>query len=85
MRIRPSKLGLVLGVFVGGWHFLWALLVAAGWAQPFLRFVLLLHFISPIYAIAPFNAGIAFILILSATIGGFTCGYLLGLLWNWAQ
>ena len=35
--IRPHKVGLVLATLFGGIHFLWALLVARGWAQAYCK------------------------------------------------
>jgi len=81
--INPKKAGFVLGAFLGGWHFLWALLVAFGWAQAGIDFVLWLHFVKPIYVIAPFNAGIAIILIAVTAVSGYALGYVFGVLWNW--
>jgi hypothetical protein len=80
--VNPNKAGLVLAALLGGWHFLWAVLVAAGWAQAVLNFVFWMHFIKPPYTVGPFSAGIALILILVTSVIGFAAGYILGVLWN---
>ena len=29
-----EQTGLVVGVFIGGWHVIWSILVGIGWGQP---------------------------------------------------
>jgi nucleotide-binding universal stress UspA family protein len=36
---NPNKVGLVIGALIGGWHFVWSLLVLIGWAQPIIDFI----------------------------------------------
>jgi hypothetical protein len=82
MVANPNKTGLVFGLLLGGWHTLWAALVAFGWAQPVLNFVLWLHFIRPIYVIDEFHLNIAVGLIaITATIG-YVIGFIAASLWN---
>jgi len=80
--IDPIKTGLVLGALVGGLHFMWALVVAVGWAQPVVDFVLWMHFVNPIYVIAPFAIGTAVVLIIVTACSGFLIGFLFAVLWN---
>ena len=80
--VNPHKAGLVLGALLGGWHILWALLVAIGWAQPLINFVFWLHMIQPIYVIGPFRAGVAVLLIVVTSAIGYTLGFIFGVLWN---
>ena len=81
--ISPIKAGLVLGVVIGLWHLIWSLLVASGWAQPFIDFVFWMHFIRPVYVIEPFNLGTATILVVVTAIIGFVIGCVFAVLWNW--
>ncbi len=80
--IDPIKAGLVLGALLGGLHLCWALVVAAGWAQTVVDFVLWMHFIKPVYVIAPFSVGTAAVLVVVTAATGFVVAFLFGLLWN---
>lgn len=81
--INPNKAGLVLGALLGGWHFLWGVLVALSWAQPLIDFVFWMHFIKPVYVVGTFNAGTALILIAVTSGVGYALGWIFGILWNW--
>lgn len=81
--VNPNKAGLVLGTLYGGWHLVWATLVAFGWAQAVINFVFWMHFIMPPFVIKPFRAEVAAILIVVTAILGYVMGYVLGALWNW--
>lgn len=80
--INANKAGGVLAALMGGWHLMWALLVAVGWAQPVINFIFWLHFIKPIYAIAPFEVGTALLLIAITTVLGYAFGFVFGVIWN---
>lgn len=82
VTVNPNKAGLVLGTLMGGWHLLWALLVAIGWAQPVIDFILRIHFIKPIYVIDAFNAGVALLLVTVTSLIGYALGFMFGVLWN---
>lgn len=81
--LSPVKTGVVLGLLLGACHFLWALLVAIGWAQPLMDFVFWLHLIKPVYVIEPFQIGIAALLVIVTATIGFVIGYIFAVLWNW--
>jgi hypothetical protein len=53
--INPNKIGVVVAALIGGWHLVWAALVAAGWAQPLLNFTFWAHMIRPVYVVGPFD------------------------------
>jgi len=80
--VNPNKTGLLFALLLGGWHTLWAALVASGWAQSLLNFVFWLHFIKPIYVIADFKLGVALALIAITAAIGYVIGLIAGLLWN---
>jgi len=80
--IHPMRAGMVLAVLFGGWHLLWSLMVAVGWAQPLVDFIFWIHFIRPVYVIESFNAGTALLLILVTAAIGFITGWSFAFLWN---
>jgi hypothetical protein len=79
---NPNKVGLVIGVLLGGWHLVWALLVLLGWAQPIIDFIFWAHMIQPVYVIKAFDpkATVALIAITSAI--GYAFGLVGALIWN---
>lgn len=81
--ISPNKAGLVLGALLGGWHTLWAALLALGWAQAIINFVFWMHMIKPIYVVEEFRLRIAVILVAVTSCTGYLMGSILAALWNW--
>ena len=79
---NPNKAGLVVAALIGGWHLVWAALVAAGWAQPLIDFIFWAHMIRPVYVIGPFNAVAAGALLLTTFCLGYVFGFVGGSLWN---
>jgi hypothetical protein len=82
-QVSPGGAALVLGTMLGGSHFLWAILVAAGWAQPVMDFVFRMHFLSPPWIVGSFHLGTAIVLIGLTAAAGCVLGYVLATLWNW--
>ena len=56
MTISPFRTGAALGLFAGLWHAAWSSLVAAGWAQSVIGFILWIHFLDVPVRLQPFNA-----------------------------
>jgi hypothetical protein len=79
---NPNKVGLVIGALIGGWHVLWALLVALGWAQPLIEFIFWAHMIKPIYVINGFDPAAALTLVVITSVIGYVFGLLGGIIWN---
>ena len=77
-----TKVGLVFGLLVGGWHVLWVLLVAIGWAQPLINFVFWAHMIQPIYVIKAFDPKAAITLVLITFVTGYVLGLIGAGIWN---
>jgi len=63
MTISPWRTGVALGALMGGWHLAWSALVALGWAQAVVDFILWIHFIEISAHIAPFKWELAAILV----------------------
>lgn len=80
--INPNKVGFVFAAILGGWHAAWALLVLAGWAQPFLDFIFWAHMIRPIYVVKAFDPAAALTLVLVTAAMGFVMGWAAGAVWN---
>ena len=81
--ISPIKCGLVLGAVFGLWHLSWSLIVASGWGQRLVDFVLWMHFIKPVYAIEAFDPTIAIVLVALTAVIGFVIGAAFCVVWNW--
>lgn len=85
IQVNRTKLGAVLAILLGGGHFVWAALVATGWAQAIMRFIFWMHFLTPPWTVGSFHIGTAAILVLLTATVGFVIGYIVASLWNWAQ
>ena len=79
---NPNRVGLVIGVLIGGWHLLWSLLVLPGWAQPVIDFIFWAHMIKPVYFVKPFDPVAAVALIVITAVIGYTFGFLGTVIWN---
>ena len=80
--VNPTKVGLMIGALIGGWHVVWALLVLIGSAQPILDFVFWAHMIKPVYFVKPFDLTAAVALILITSVIGYVFGFLGAVIWN---
>ena len=82
MRINPIKAGFAFGFLLALWHACWALAVALGGAQPFLDFILSVHFLKVSVAVMPFDVTQASLLVGATAILGFLSAAMLALAWN---
>ena len=80
--LGPQKSGLVLSALLGGWHLLWAIIVAAGLGQPLIDFIFWIHFVKPVYVVEPFSMGRAIVLVLVTGAIGYFIGLAGAVLWN---
>jgi hypothetical protein len=79
---NPNKVGLVIGALIGGWHFVWSLLVGIGWAQPIIDFIFWAHMIKPVYFIKPFDPVAGGTLVVITGVIGYVFGFLGAVFWN---
>ncbi len=80
--VSIPRAGLVLGVMIGGFHAVWAGLVAAGWGQALLDFIFRLHFIDSPYRVTAFDLPTAATLVAVTFALGILTGSILALAWN---
>lgn len=85
MTINPLRTGAAVGLLVALWHVVWSGLVAGGWAQSVIGFVLWIHFLNVPVRLEPFDATRAGALVLVTGGLGFVTGWLLAVIWNWLQ
>ena len=81
--ISPAKAAFSVGAVVGIYHLMWVVLVAFGWAKPFMDFILRLHFIRLQYDVAPFVFSTAAILVALTFCFGAFFGCVFAVVWNW--
>jgi hypothetical protein len=81
-QLDRNKAGASVGLFLGGWHLIWSLLVASGWGQPIIDFVLWMHMVHLQYIVGPFELRAAAVLVLLTTLGGYAIGWLFAFVWN---
>jgi hypothetical protein len=82
MRVNPTSLGFVLGLFLAVSHALWAGMVAAGLAQSFIDFIFWAHFLGNPWVVEPFEWSRAAVLVLSTGALGYVGGLIAGGVWN---
>ena len=63
MRVNALSVGMVIGLFLAVWHACWSALVALGWAQTLIDFMLWAHFIKLSLSVEPFSLFRAAILV----------------------
>ncbi|MFA5998303.1 MAG: hypothetical protein WC814_02870 [Candidatus Paceibacterota bacterium] len=81
-HIDPVKTGLSVGAFLGGLHLVWSLLVAFGWAQALVDFVLWMHMINLPYVVTAFDLSAATTLVVITALFGCVLGYFYARIWN---
>ena len=82
MKTNPRKVGLVVGLMLGGVHLLWSVLVALNWAQPLANFSMWAHMVHTSVVIGPFDATAALTVVVVASLIGYCVGYAAGSVWN---
>jgi len=79
---NQNKAGLAFGTLVGLAHVLWSILIAFGWAVPFLNFVFWMHSVKNPLVFLPFSFGKSIVLIAITFCVGYVIGYVFSTIWN---
>jgi hypothetical protein len=82
LPLSKNKVGMVVGVLYGLFHFSWVLLVALGWAKPLMDWILSLHFMTIDYVVTEFNFLTGIGLIVFTFVVGYITGWVLAFVWN---
>jgi len=81
-HIDPRRAGYASGAFVGGCHLVWSLLVALGWAQALIDFILWMHMVTLPYVVKAFDLTAATTLVIVTAIAGYIFGNVFAGIWN---
>jgi hypothetical protein len=81
-QLNQQKTALAVGLFLGGWHTVWSVLVAIGAGQMIYDFVLWAHMIHLSITIGPFDPLASVTLIAITFITGYVFGYAFACIWN---
>ena len=73
---------MVVGAFLGGFHLLWAVLVATGFAQVLMDWIYWLHFLNNPFVLDVFDPARAALLVGFTAVVGYVGGWLFTTLWN---
>ncbi len=75
-KLNPGKVALVVSAFLGGWHLLWSVFVAMGYAQLVLDWVYWVHFLNNPFVLDIFDPTRAVMLIVFTSVVGYVGGWL---------
>ncbi len=81
-QLNPRTTGFIVGTFVGGCHLVWVVLVALGFAQTLVNFMLWAHMVNMSYTVAPFDLTAAATLVILTTVMGYVAGNIFARIWN---
>lgn len=82
-QISPVRTALSVGYILGLFHLAWVALVASGYAEQAMAFILRMHFIAFEYEMTPFDpeTGATLVAVMFGT--GLAVGFIFALFWNW--
>lgn len=83
MKLHTQKVALAVGIFVGGWHVVWSLLIMFGLAQPLLDFVFWMHMLTVPYHVTGFTLTQSITLIVVTFFMGYVGGWIFAGVWNY--
>ncbi len=83
-KLNPRRLAIGIGAFAAVIHFLWAIVVASGYAQALVNWKMSLHFTTAPVTIAAFDPTNAVLAIVLGFVGGAVFGWLFATVWNYS-
>lgn len=82
-QISEKKVALLVSTFAVTAHVIWSAMVALGFAQTYVNWMLGMHFISaPTVTIGAFDIATAITLIISVAVIGYIVGWVFAFVWN---
>ncbi len=81
-KLDVGTVAFVVGLFTGGIHLLWSLMVMLGWGQTYLDWIFGLHFLNNPFTVAAFNMSSAVVLVVFTFIVGYLLGWIFTWIWN---
>ncbi len=81
--INQNRVALFFGTVAALVHVVWSVLVAGGWAQGFVDWIMARHFVTGGYTVGAFDFGGSVFLVALTFVIGCIDGYILATLWNW--
>lgn len=81
-HINPAKTGQALGSLFGGLHLGWSILIALGWAQGLVDFIMWAHMVRMPVVIKAFDLSAAITLVIVTTVIGYILGSIFAHIWN---
>lgn len=81
-HIHPHKAGLALGLLFGGVHLVWSIIVALGWGQWLIDFILWAHMVQVDYVVGPYDLAASLTVIGLTFVVGFVVGTVFARIWN---
>ncbi|HLE06996.1 MAG TPA: hypothetical protein VI933_00040 [archaeon] len=82
-QISEKKAAMLLATFAVTVHIIWSALVALGFAQAYVNWMLGMHFITaPVVTVGTFDIVTALSLIVSVAIVAYIAGFIFAFVWN---
>lgn len=81
-KLNAGTVALITGLFTGGIHLLWSLMVMLGWGQTYLNWIFSLHFLTNPFTVTVFSLSNAVILVVFTFVAGYVLGWVFTWVWN---
>ena len=81
-ELDTGKTALIVGSFAGLMHLVWSAVVALGFGQVWLDFILNLHFLNNPFTVSTFDVTRAVLLVVVTFAVGYAVGWVFATIWN---